>query len=183
MFRWWVRLAAYAGGGSVLAALLTVAVPRQQPGVALEYREIHQHGKIVMIYYVDIEHGIRSHQQVPAEVERLQPSDSAPDGRRVIPLSTPGNIDLFLLTPDANRLQLTHFSNFPPLRAGRDPRRANLYPIWSPDAAWIVFLSSDEVGHLDLYAVRPDGQEMRRLAYHINTEEPVHPRWVRFKSG
>jgi hypothetical protein len=96
-------------------------------------------------------------------------------------LPTPGNIDLFLVGPDTKRFQLTHFKDFPPLRPGRDPRRANLYPLWSPDAVWIIFLSSDEVGHIDLYAIRPDGSDMRSLAYHINTEEPVHPQWVTLK--
>src|SRR5262245_17860047 len=117
MMRLWVIWMVYVGGGSALVCLLTIAMPRQQPGIALEYREIRQHGKIVVIYYVDIERGIRSRRETPAGVEALKPSDTAADGRRVIPLPTPGNIDLFLVAPGTDRFQLTHFNNFPPLRA------------------------------------------------------------------
>lgn len=183
MLRAWLNLAFYVGAGSLFITLLSATVPRQHPGIALEYREVRQDRQIVNVYYLDIERGIRSSQQKSAVVETLKSSNTAPDGRRVLSLPTPGNIDLFLVAPDTNRFQLTHFKNFPPLRANRDSRRANLYPLWSPDAAWIIFLSSDEVGHLDLYAIRPDGSDMRVLAYRIHSEDSVYPRWVILKSS
>ena len=68
---------------------------------------------------------------------------------RVFPV--PGQIGLFISAADG--------SDEHPLLAAPD---VDYDPVWSPDAAWIVF-TSDRAGSGDLYRVKPDGTDLERL--------------------
>lgn len=179
---WW-RAAFFSGLIGAALVLLTVCMAQRQPSLVLEYSEVWRDERLKAVYYIDLERGIRVRELSPLAVIQIETDDTAPDGRRVVALPTPGNIDLFLTAPGVTRFQLTHFNEFPARRGGRDPRRANLYPMWSPDSQWVVFLSTDEVGHIDLYTVRPDGSDLHPLAAHTNSEGPLNPMWVELLPG
>lgn len=81
-----------------------------------------------------------------------------------------------------------------PLRGAEDARPAQLgpasgrvrAPAWAPDGSWIVF-ESDRESFRELYRVRPDGTELRRLTRNEqgNFEPAVSPdgRWIAFTSS
>ncbi len=182
MLRFWRITALTIGLVAVLLLLLTWLL-RPLTSLALEYRQLRRDNSLIAVYYVDMERQLSIRESSPLPSIPLDPSDTAPDGRRAFSLPTPGNMDVFLLTSDAPRRQLTHFGDFPPLRSGRDTRRANLHPFWSPDLNWIIFLSSDPTGRVDLYAIHPDGHGLRLLTDPYSQHEPVQPRFVHLASG
>jgi len=134
-------------------------------------------------YLADVARGLRARLDHPLDTRPSANRETAPDGRRVIAAKQGGNIDLFIIGLDGVWGRLTHFSDFSPARAERDARRANQYPAWSPDGAWIAFISADVNGRLSLYAVRPNGDDLRRLDDHIRVIAPVPPRWVILPTG
>lgn len=74
------------------------------------------------------------------------------------PNGTPTQLWVF----DANAKTWTSIAEFPFI----DP------PFWSPDGTWIAFRVQDGVGGEDVYVVRPDGSELKR----ISTDLPVEGR-------
>lgn len=100
----------------------------------------------------------------PLTSDRAWNVDAAwsPDGGRIVFQSTrEGHSDLYVMDVSGGRVrQLTNSVGF------------NESPHWSPDASWISFISSRDgvkgpLGaagfHRDVYVVRPDGTDMRRL--------------------
>jgi TolB protein len=95
----------------------------------------------------------------------------APDGKRLVyersnsPLGTPaGETALFVFTlADGSEHRITPWS----LNAGDNPD-------WSPDGAWIVFHSNDNVdgSNGQFYLVHPDGTGLH-LITHFHTDESV----------
>jgi hypothetical protein len=179
MVTYWLRWSVGMGLFSLAILSIALLLSRLQTSQALEYIEAYSDGRLIAAYYLDIERLLVTRRTHRLAALPLNTGATGPDGWRVVSLPTPGNIDLFIVPPDEPAIPLTHFSDFPARGLSGDARRANLYPLWSPDYRWIVFLSSDEVGHMDLYAVRPDGSDLRRLAYRINTQGLGRPMWVR----
>lgn len=183
MLRFWTGLLVGMGLLSLAALCAVLLVSRLQASTALEYVEAASDGHPIAVYYLDVERTLIVQRGSRLLTVALKIGATSPDGQRVVSLPTPGNIDLFIVPPGGPAVQLTRFKDFPARRPGSDARRANLYPLWSPDYAWIVFLSSDEVGHIDLYAIRPDGSDLRRLAYRINNQGLGRPMWVSLERG
>src|SRR5437764_10457906 len=93
-----------------------------------------------------------------AAVALLGAAGSAPQKivfARVFPNA--GQVGLFIAAADG--------SDERPLLAARD---VDYDPVWSPDAASIVF-TSDRDGSADLYRVKPDGSGLERL-----TDSPAY---------
>jgi hypothetical protein len=59
--------------------------------------------------------------------------------------------------------------------------RSNTYPVWSPDGAWIAFISSDRMANMDIYLISPSGDELRRVARDVSTPAPLQIRWGGFQ--
>lgn len=61
------------------------------------------------------------------------------------------------------------------------------WPTWSPDGAWIIFLSNLEGDSMDLYRIRPDGTDLQRLTDTPKTERrpswSQDGQWLAFTSG
>lgn len=72
------------------------------------------------------------------------------------PNGTPTQLWIF----DANARTWTTIAEFPFI----DP------PFWSPDGTWIAFRVQDGVGGEDVYIVRPDGTELKRISADLPSE-------------
>lgn len=86
----------------------------------------------------------------------------SPDGARIAYGSLrDGNFDIYIMRSDGSDLQ----------RITSHPA-TDLRPAWSPDGEWLAF-SSDrhdydggETSSYDIYVMRPDGRDVRRLTHH-----------------
>jgi hypothetical protein len=86
--------------------------------------------------------------------------DRSPDGRRIVFVaSPPGQANLpqrqiFVMDADGgNRAQLTQMPG------------PHTNPVWSPDGAWIAYLSKAAGGDWQVWAMRADGGEPRQLTF------------------
>lgn len=75
---------------------------------------------------------------------------------------SPNNQQLFYLSPDGTTHKLTQL-------VGRNVARE-----WSPDGTRLLF-ENDTNGNIDLYSVRADGSDHKRLTTHLYND--VSPRW------
>lgn len=95
----------------------------------------------------------------------------SPDGRRLalcLDKTAPnqGDMEVYTLAADGEDLQGVLLS------AGKLSHEE--WPSWSPDGQWLA-LTSTRDGNQELYVVRPDGRDLRRL-----TSDPaldMHPAW------
>jgi len=80
----------------------------------------------------------------------------SPDGTSIVFLSNRRvNTDLYVMTADgAGERSLIV----------RDADTEERDPAWSPDSQWIVFSSNREGPFFDLFLIRPDGSDLRRIA-------------------
>jgi hypothetical protein len=98
----------------------------------------------------------------------------SPDGTRMVrPQVTSSGVDLFVEEPDGGLTRLTRPNDAAP------GRRSNTFPLWSPDGEWVSFVSTDPQLHMDLYIVRADGTDLRRIYPDVRTPIPLSLRWVR----
>jgi hypothetical protein len=180
MPRLWLHLA--RGGLSLLAFCVfgTVAVSRTLGGGAVIQYGLAAPDDRVIYIALDVTRSLRLTRNEPLPARLFFATDTAADGRQAVSVQSIGNIDLYLTENDGTQRQITHFTDFPPIGGERDSRSANLYPSWSPDNAWIAFISSTVNGRLDLYAVRPDGSGLHHLGDRIRVASPYAPRWVTF---
>jgi Tol biopolymer transport system component len=91
----------------------------------------------------------------------------SPDGTRIVTQTlTNGVGQLVVLNADGTRLQqITDFPANTPIFSpgGIFPAMAGaVTPAWSPNGEWIAFASNHE-GNYDIYLIRPDGSELKRL--------------------
>jgi hypothetical protein len=171
---------AFFAAACIVSAVL-LAARLGGDGVAIQYGQVSD--EAIWYAYVDVERGLLARQATPVEALLYPNSESARDGRTVVARREGGNVDLYMLERDGSRRRLTHFSDFPLLHSERAGRRANQYPSWSPDGAWIAFISADVNGRLSLYALQPAGNGLRRLGEHIRVSAPFLPRWVSIHPG
>jgi len=83
----------------------------------------------------------------------------SPDGRAIVYQSyQTGYVDIFIQSLFDVQVQLAR-----PAR-GTD-RAQNYLPAWSPDGRRIAFQSNRDGGAYEIYTVRPDGSDLRRLTF------------------
>ncbi|OGO07246.1 MAG: hypothetical protein A3K46_07265, partial [Chloroflexi bacterium RBG_13_60_9] len=64
-----------------------------------------------------------------------------------------GLSDIYLMNADGSGVRLL---------AG-DPGYTDLAPKWSPDGEWIAFIGSSSEGTFDIFRIRPDGSDVKKL--------------------
>jgi hypothetical protein len=177
--RLWGRFALQ--GLALLSAVLLgiIALSRMLGGAAIQYGLAAPDDRVIYIS-VDVNHNLRLTLNEPLPARLFSLTDTAPDGRQVIPDQNGGHADLFLVEVGGARRQLTDLADFIINSDERASRRANLYPSWSPDSLWITFISSTVSGRLDLYVVHPDASALHHLGDRIRVSVPYAPRWVTF---
>jgi hypothetical protein len=95
----------------------------------------------------------------------------------ISPRGTRSGTELFVVSADHSVVrQLTYFRNFPPGDYRIKNVRNNAFPQWSPDGSWIVFVSSQPASKMDVYLIRLDGSDLRRVAADLGTYMPL-VRW------
>ena len=124
------------------------------------YEEIHD------LYLIDRE----SRQGRPLTTEqRGQHPRFSPDGQHIVYSYIRGKcLEIFRMTAEGQeQTQLTHTEFDPALSKGRAPR--NFHPCYSPDGQYIAFKSNADwkpgEGNYQLYTMRPDGSEQKRITY------------------
>ncbi|WP_251980640.1 TolB family protein [Salinibacter ruber] len=98
----------------------------------------------------------------------------SPDGSRIAFSSDrdeDANGEIYTVDPDGSDLkQITDGGN-------SENRVSDLFPAWSPDGSRIVFASSRDQGPgLDIYTIRPDGSELKRITN--NDRFDSRPAWL-----
>jgi hypothetical protein len=98
-------------------------------------------------------------------------------GVYISPHGTRHGTELFVVSSDHVILrQLTDIRKFPPSEYRIKNVRNNAFPQWSPDGSWIVFVSSQPATKMDVYLIRLDGSDLRRVAADLGTYMPL-VRW------
>ena len=95
----------------------------------------------------------------------------SPDGKRLVftfdkTVPNQGDMDVYSIAADGSELT--------PVLTSPGKLTHEEWPSWSPDGSWIT-LSSTRDGNQEIYVVRPDGKDLKRL-----TSDPAidaHPAW------
>jgi hypothetical protein len=160
---------------AVVAGVLTTRT--DSTPTALVFSQF-RHGMGRYYVYLDPMRGISARQFRPLhDVTPFQDRPLSPDGTALITVRpTVGGVDLFVLEiPEGTQRQLTRLEAFPPVHHSFNQMRSNTYPVWSPDGAWIAFISSDRMANMDIFLISPDGEELRRVAHDVSTRTLTNP--------
>lgn len=133
--------------------------------------------------YVDAGRGIRAaRRDALHNAAGIQSRPVSPDGSMVITTRPTANgVDLFIRDMgDGVPRRLTRWDAFETGDLTGD-MRSNTYPVWSPDGEWVAFISSDSTAQMDIYAIRPDGSNLRLLASDVGTPTALEMRWGSFQ--
>lgn len=171
---WAVRAAIAVFALCAALILITLGQARPPAPTALMFSQFHQPGERSTVY-LDPFTGTMVERSAPP----LQALDSgaesgarSPDGAYVVrPRVTSGGVDLFVEGADGALVRLTK-SDGTALE-----RRSNTLPVWSPDSQWISFISADPQTQMDVYLVRADGTQLRRIYEGARTPMPRGLRW------
>lgn len=169
----WLRFSTSILLSATAIILLIYALTGSSAGYALEYFRFYSARNLGVYAYVDVKSGLtfERRQAVASILPRSSNTDST--GQRIIPLLWFDNYDLFIQDTRGRLTQLTDLSDF--ARMGTGFRYVTQYATWSPDDQWIGFLRATTT-QTDVYAMRPDGSELKRLAVDIDNNIP--PNWV-----
>lgn len=173
-----ISLAARAGAaGMALCAaliLLTLGLARTAAPVALMFSQFQPPGG-QSIVFLDPFTGVgveRSAALFPPVDSGAASAARSPDGAHVVrPQVTSSGVDLFVERADGALVRLTT-ANGPAAE-----QRSNTLPVWSPDSQWISFISTSPQAQMDVYLVRADGTQLRRLYANAHTPMPRGLRW------
>lgn len=183
MFRLCFRLGLLVFCLLVSAVAGTLVSRAETTPTALVYSQF-QRGIGRYYIYLDPMRGVRARQaRLLHSVTPFQNRPTSPDGTTFIATRpTAGGVDLFAVEVSVGtQRQLTRLEAFPPIQHAFDQMRSNTYPVWSPDGAWIAFISSDRLANMDIYLISPSGEELRRVAHDVSTPAPLQIRWGRFE--
>ena len=103
-----------------------------------------------------------------AEANDMWPAWS-PDGTRIAFQGDRGGglSDIYVINLDGTGLRQLTFDPLPGVTA-------EVHPAWSPDGSRIAF-ASNVGGHYDLYTIRPDGTDLKRITSTIDSD--LEPSW------
>ena len=161
----------------------TLTARGQATPTALVYSQFHR-GIGRYYIYLDPMRGVRARQsRLLHSLTPFQNRPMSPDGNIFIATRpTAGGVDLFAVeVSEGTQRQLTRLDAFPPIQHAFDQMRSNTYPVWSPDGAWIAFISSDRLANMDIYLISPSGEELHRVARDVSTPAPLQIRWGGFQ--
>ncbi len=128
-----------------------------------------------MVHYVDPAYGLgRALYKGVMTVDPITPA-ATPEQVSARAFPVKGSVELFVVWPDGRQQQLTSPELFD---SERPEQRYNAVPVWSPDGAWIAFVSSHGEGDMDVYVIRPDGGGLRLVAGDVGTLMPLRLRWA-----
>lgn len=181
MFRLLLRVLPFIICLSFIACGLVLVTRIGTTGTALVYSQFEV-GIGRYYVYVDTARGTRVAQVNALHGEGFgQSRPVSPDGTMSISTRpTAHGVDLYIRDQgDGVPRRLTRWDAFTTGDVTGD-MRSNTYPVWSPDGEWIAFISSGSA-QMDIYIIRPDGNNIRRLASDVGTPTPLEMRWGSFQ--
>jgi Tol biopolymer transport system component len=181
VLRVYLRLLSWLSLVSLSLIAFTLLAAPQQSGASLVYHQFKAGAGRYLVYH-DPFHGLEwtTRSQAHKDAASYRDSTFAPDYQSYIaPRPTDSGVDLFVIAADRSwQRQLTFFRDFPPIYGVYDMMRSNTHPLWSPDGQWVAFISSDLNGVMDIFIIRPDGRDLRRVAHDIGSPVPLGLRWA-----
>lgn len=155
----------------MLMLLILVAV-RATPSSGLVFGQFTETGRRTWVYLDPfrerrIERPFALHDEAATEPPKSGP-DSPGEAVQIVPHVRGGGVNLFARAADGTETPLT----------GAAGGRSNTFPLWSPDGQWISFISTGPQASTELYLVRPDGTELRRVYRHTGTLTLRGLRWL-----
>lgn len=177
-FRLLILMGLVVSAGTTAVVFIT---RRIDPGAVLVYAQFRRgEGRYLQYHDPFRQISLRKRQTAHMMEQSYQEGTFAPDGQSyIIPRPTANGVDLFLVGADRSiRQQLTHFEDFPLLEHRYNRMRSNTYPVWSPDGHWVAFISSDLMGYMDIFIIRPDGSDLSLVRHDVGTPVPLVLRWV-----
>jgi hypothetical protein len=98
---------------------------------------------------------------------------------QIVPRVSEDGVDLYALDrASGTETRLTWIGRFPPIEHVWNNMRSNTYPVWSPDGMWVAFVSTDLMANMEIYVMRPNGDDLRQLTDDVSSPAPLQLRWT-----